>query len=56
MLGPSLTGRNHTSSNIIKEMMSEKMNAIPKIKVPIVDVRDVAMAHLIACKIKGHFS
>lgn len=52
ILGPSLIGGDFTSGHIIQELMSGKFPGMPKIMFGFVDVRDVAMAHLQALKVK----
>lgn len=50
------TGR-HTSTSIIRQFMNGQIDHIPKQKISIVDVEDVAIAHLRACtveKASGH--
>lgn len=44
VLGKEITGANH----LIQLMLSGRMRALPDIHVPIVDVRDVAKAHVLA--------
>lgn len=49
ILGPVLDGKDHgTSANIVKKMMDGSLPAIPKIGYPMVDVRSVADAHILA--------
>jgi nucleoside-diphosphate-sugar epimerase len=40
-----------TSAKLIKILMNREMPAIPQIMTPTVDVRDCAMAHLLAIKV-----
>jgi dihydroflavonol-4-reductase len=40
-----------TSGKLIKMLMNREMPAVPKIMLGIVDVRDCAMAHLLAIKV-----
>lgn len=48
ILGPAL-GRNVAGGNhIVQRMLSGSMPALPNLHIPIVDVRDVARAHLLA--------
>jgi len=42
ILGPSLVDSDFTSGLIIKKLMSGKVPGIPKIMMPLVDVRDCA--------------
>ena len=51
ILGPSLISTDFTSGQIIKNIMDGKLPGMPKIMFPIVDVRDVALAHLRGIKI-----
>jgi nucleoside-diphosphate-sugar epimerase len=44
ILGKEVTGANH----IIERMLGAKMPAVPRLYIPIVDVRDVAKAHVLA--------
>jgi nucleoside-diphosphate-sugar epimerase len=44
VLGKDISGSNH----LIQFMLSGKMRALPDLHIPIVDVRDVARAHLLA--------
>ena len=51
ILGPSLIASDFTSGQIIKKLMSGKYPGMPKIMLPVVDVRDAAFAHLQAIKV-----
>jgi dihydroflavonol-4-reductase len=46
VLGPSLVECKFSSGDIIKKIMTGGMPGMPKIQFPVVDVRDVAKAHL----------
>ena len=46
IIGPNLNECNFSSGDIIKKVMTGGLPGIPKIKMPMVDVRDVAQAHL----------
>ena len=49
VFGPSLVKEKNPSSDIIAGFMTGKIPAAPRLTVPMVDVRDVAEAHLQAC-------
>ena len=51
ILGPSLITGDFSSGQIVMKLLSGKFPGMPKIMMPIVDVRDVARAHLQAIKI-----
>ena len=51
ILGPSFIQTDFTSGSILKKMLMGAFPALPKILMPIVDVRDVALAHLNALKV-----
>jgi nucleoside-diphosphate-sugar epimerase len=51
ILGPSLITTDFTSGQVIKLIMTGKYPGMPKIQMPIVDVRDTAFAHLQAVKV-----
>jgi dihydroflavonol-4-reductase len=55
ILGPSLVSTDFTSAYLIVQLMINKVPGIPKIIFPIVDVRDVAQAHLAALE-KGEIA
>ncbi|CDW76422.1 nad dependent epimerase dehydratase [Stylonychia lemnae] len=46
IFGPSLISSDFTSGLVIQKIMAEKFPGVPKIMFPIVDVRNVAYAHL----------
>ena len=48
VLGPVLNADPGTSAEIIQRLMTRKLPACPRIGFPVVDVRDVAAAHLAA--------
>ena len=52
ILGPSLITGDFSSGQIITKILSGKLPGMPKIMMSIVDVRDVAYAHLQAIKIE----
>jgi dihydroflavonol-4-reductase len=52
ILGPSLITGDFSSGQIITKLLSGKLPGMPKIMMSIVDVRDVAYAHLQAIKIE----
>jgi len=46
VLGPTLVGNNFSSGDIIKKFLLREMPGLPKVAFPVVDVREVAEAHL----------
>ena len=46
VLGPNLNKAQFSSGDIIKKLMMKELPGLPKMQMPIVDVRDVAEAHL----------
>ncbi|ESP04513.1 hypothetical protein LOTGIDRAFT_136119 [Lottia gigantea] len=46
VMGPVLHGSTGTSQEVVKRLLEKAMPAIPKINFPVVDVRDVAIAHV----------
>lgn len=48
VLGPPLDRKVEASGNLVRMMLSGRMPMLPPIRLPIVDVRDVAAAHLAA--------
>lgn len=46
VIGPSLVSCQFSSGDVIKKFMMKELPAIPYVQIPIVDVRDVAFAHL----------
>lgn len=57
VVGRCIATGKHTSTSIIKQFMQGEIDYIPRQQVSIVDVEDVALAHLRACiveKAGGH--
>ncbi|CDW88524.1 nad-dependent epimerase dehydratase [Stylonychia lemnae] len=52
VLGPALVQTDFSSGLIIRKIMTGEIPGAPKILMPIVDVRDVALAHLRAIQVK----
>ena len=50
ILGPSFIGAGFTSGDIIAKLMNNDYPGLPKIQMPVVDVRECATAHLEAIK------
>jgi len=48
ILGPSLISGDFTSGEVIRQFLTDEIFAIPKVNWGIVDVRDVALAHVLA--------
>ena len=48
IFGPSLVNTNFSSGDIIKQILTGDLITIPKLYMPIVDVRDVSTAHIMA--------
>jgi nucleoside-diphosphate-sugar epimerase len=48
ILGPAIINTDFTSGDIVRQIMQNKLFGIPKVMFTIVDVRDVAKAHIIA--------
>jgi nucleoside-diphosphate-sugar epimerase len=46
VLGPNLNKASFSSGDIIKKLMMKELPGLPQMQMPIVDVRDVAQAHL----------
>ncbi|XP_064614820.1 uncharacterized protein LOC135479039 isoform X1 [Liolophura sinensis] len=46
VMGPVLHGSQCTSMEVVKRLMERSMPMVPKINLPVVDVRDVAAAHI----------
>lgn len=46
ILGPTFVTADFTSGVIIEKIMSGKLPGVPKIMIPVVDVRECALAHL----------
>jgi dihydroflavonol-4-reductase len=51
-MGPSLVDSDFTSGQIIKKLMDGVYPGMPKIMMPVVDVRDCAFAHLQGLKVE----
>ena len=52
ILGPSLITGDFSSGQVVMKLLSGKFPGMPKVMMQIVDVRDVAKAHLQAIKIE----
>lgn len=48
VLGPSLGGSDNTSNEIVRKLLAREVPGVPQLYFPIVDVRDVAEAHVLA--------
>jgi dihydroflavonol-4-reductase len=48
VLGPSLTGADNASNEIVRKLLERAMPGVPRIHLGLVDVRDVATAHVLA--------
>lgn len=48
VLGPSLTGADNASNEIVRKLLEREMPGVPRIQLGLVDVRDVATAHVLA--------
>ena len=48
VIGPSLDGRPNASNEIIGKLVHRELPGLPRLYFPVVDVRDVAAAHLLA--------
>ncbi len=48
VLGPSLTGADNTSNQIVAKLVRRELPGCPRLAFPLVDVRDVAKAHVLA--------
>jgi dihydroflavonol-4-reductase len=51
IFGPVLDGEYRTSSELIRKLMRRELPGVPRVMIPLVDVRDVATAHLAAMTI-----
>ncbi|ESO91430.1 hypothetical protein LOTGIDRAFT_153873 [Lottia gigantea] len=51
VIGPVLHGSNGTSQELIKRLLERSIPAVPNCNITIVDVRDVALAHVRAMKL-----
>ena len=50
VLGPSLLGADNASNELIRKLLHRAVPGVPQLYLPIVDVRDVAIAHVAALK------
>lgn len=50
VLGPSLLGADNTSNEVIRKLLYRDVPGVPHLQLAIVDVRDVALAHLAALR------
>ena len=50
VLGPSLLGANNASNELIRKLLLRAVPGVPQLYLPIVDVRDAAIAHVAALK------
>jgi nucleoside-diphosphate-sugar epimerase len=48
VLGPSLLGVDNTSNEIVGKLLRREVPGVPRLHLPLVDVRDVAIAHVLA--------
>jgi len=48
VLGPSLTGAENTSNELVNKLLRRELPGVPRLHLPLVDVRDVALAHVLA--------
>lgn len=48
VLGPSLLGVDNTSNEIVGKLLRREVPGVPRLSFPLVDVRDVAHAHVLA--------
>jgi dihydroflavonol-4-reductase len=53
VLGPSLTGAHNTSNEILGKLLRREIPGVPRIQFPLVDVRDLATAHVLAMTAQG---
>lgn len=51
IMGPSLITGDFSSATLISDILTGKYPGTPKVMMPLVDVRDVAQAHLQAIKV-----
>ncbi len=54
VLGPGINGASSTSTDVVLRPMENKMPGVPNLLFSIVDVRDVATAHLRAYELQGN--
>jgi nucleoside-diphosphate-sugar epimerase len=50
VLGPSLLGMDNASNELIRKLLHREVPGVPHLYLPIVDVRDVALAHVAALR------
>lgn len=48
VLGPSLGGSDNASNELVRKLLDREVPGLPRLMLPVVDVRDVAQAHLLA--------
>jgi len=48
VIGPNLLGTNNASNEIVRKLLAREVPGVPRIFFPLVDVRDVALAHVLA--------
>jgi nucleoside-diphosphate-sugar epimerase len=48
VLGPSLLGANNASNELVRKLLHREVPGVPRLHLPLVDVRDVAKAHVAA--------
>lgn len=48
VLGPSLSGSDNMSNELVRKLVDREVPGLPRLMLPLVDVRDVAHAHLLA--------
>jgi dihydroflavonol-4-reductase len=53
VLGPSLRGTDNTSNEIVGKLMRREVPGVPRVQFGLVDVRDVARAHVLAMTTKN---
>lgn len=50
VLGPSLLGADNTSNELVRKLLYREVPGVPRLHLPIVDVRDVALAEVAALR------
>ena len=53
IIGPVLCGRGFASEKLVIDLVNGKHPGMPKVKMGVVDVREVALAHLKAVQVEG---
>lgn len=48
VIGPSVSGTKNTSNEIVRKLLDRQVPGVPRLIFPLVDVRDVAQAHVLA--------